>query len=78
MAQLAVAWLLHRPGVTSVILGARRIEQLDDNLGAVDVTFSDEELTALDAVSQLPAEYPGWMLNFWSQARTAQLTHART
>lgn len=78
VAQLALAWLLHQPRVTSVILGTKRIEQLDDNLGAVDIVFSEEELHVLDKVSQLPAEYPGWMLGFWSQARTAQLTNARS
>ncbi|WP_448663372.1 aldo/keto reductase [Sphingomonas sp. CJ20] len=60
--QLALAWLLHQPAVSSVILGAKRPDQLADNLGAVDVTFTPEELSALDAVSKLPAEYPGWML----------------
>jgi aryl-alcohol dehydrogenase-like predicted oxidoreductase len=61
VAQIALAWLLHQQAVTSVIIGAKRAEQLADNLGAVDVRFTDEELAALDAVSKLPAEYPGWM-----------------
>ncbi len=78
VAQLAIAWLLHQHCVTSVILGAKRIEQLDDNLRAVDVVLSEEEMLSLDQVSQLPAEYPGWMLNFWSQARRKQLEDART
>ena len=60
--QLALAWLLHQPAVTSVILGAKRPDQLADNLGAVDVHFTDDELARLDAASKLPAEYPGWML----------------
>ena len=77
VAQLAIAWLLHQPRVTSVILGAKRIEQLNDNLGAVDVALSNDDLQALNTVSQLPAEYPGWMLGFWSQARTNQLQEAR-
>ncbi|MDF2386803.1 aldo/keto reductase [Nostoc ellipsosporum NOK] len=62
VAQLALAWLLHQPAVSSVIVGAKRPEQLADNLAAVDVTFTAEELARLDAVSKLPAEYPGWML----------------
>ncbi len=78
VAQLAIAWLLHQPRVTSVILGAKRIEQLSDNLGAVDVVLSGDELRSLDQVSQLPAEYPGWMLNMWSQARAKQLEDSRT
>jgi aryl-alcohol dehydrogenase-like predicted oxidoreductase len=73
VAQLAIAWLLHQPRVTSVILGAKRIEQLDDNLGAAGVVLSADELQALDAASRLPPEYPGWMLDFWSQPRAAQL-----
>lgn len=77
VAQLAIAWLLHQPRVTSVLLGTTRIEQLNDNLGAVDVVLSPEELQSLDAVSQLPAEYPGWMLNMWSGARAKQVEDAR-
>ena len=62
VAQVALAWLLHRPVVTSVIVGAKRPEQLRDNLGAVDVALDAADMAALDAVSALPAEYPGWML----------------
>ncbi len=77
VAQLAIAWLLHQPRVTSVIIGAKRIEQLNDNLAAVDVALSGEDLQKLDQVSQLPAEYPGWMLAMWSQPRAKQLADAR-
>ena len=62
VAQLALAWLLHQSAVSSVIIGAKRPEQLADNLAAVDVEFTPDELARLDAVSKLPAEYPGWML----------------
>jgi aryl-alcohol dehydrogenase-like predicted oxidoreductase len=62
VAQIALAWLLHQKAVSSVIIGARRVDQLEDNVGAVDVALSGEELAALDAVSKLPAEYPGWMI----------------
>jgi aryl-alcohol dehydrogenase-like predicted oxidoreductase len=62
VAQLALGWLLHQKAVSSVIVGAKRPEQLADNLGAVDVEFTAAELAQLDAVSKLPAEYPGWML----------------
>lgn len=78
VAQLALAWLLHQPRVTSVILGTKRMEQLTDNLGAIDILLSEEELRSLDQVSRLPAEYPGWMLGFWSQARVQQLGNVRT
>lgn len=62
VAQLALAWLLHQPAVTTVIIGANRQEQLDDNLKSVDVKFTADELKQLDEVSRLPSEYPGWML----------------
>ena len=61
VAQIAIAWLLHQPHVTSVILGAKRKDQLDDNLAATKVVLSADELATLDTVSKLPAEYPGWM-----------------
>ena len=62
VAQIALAWLLHRDVVTSVIIGAKRPDQLADNLAATKVRLSAEEMKALDAASALPAEYPGWML----------------
>jgi aryl-alcohol dehydrogenase-like predicted oxidoreductase len=62
VARIALAWLLHRPVVTSVIIGAKTIDQLQDNLAAIDVTLSEGELQQLDAVSALPQEYPGWMI----------------
>ena len=62
VAQLALAWLLHQPVVTSVIIGANKPEQLADNLLATEVKFSEAELLQLDEVSKLPGEYPGWMI----------------
>ena len=62
VAQLALAWLLHQSAVTSVIIGANKVEQLDDNLRAIEVSFTPDELLQLDAISALPIEYPGWML----------------
>ncbi len=61
VAQIALAWLLANDTVTSVIIGARKISQLDDNLRAIDVKLTDEDLKALDEVSKLPLEYPAWM-----------------
>ena len=77
VAQIALAWLLHQPQVTSVIVGAKRPEQLADNLGATKVVLSAGELQALEAVSQLPAEYPGWMFERQGEYRRKQLTDAR-
>lgn len=62
VAQLALAWLLHQQVVTTVIIGAKKPEQLEDNLKAIDVTFTEDELKRLDDISRLPSEYPGWML----------------
>ena len=62
VARIALAWLLHQEVVTSVIVGAKRPDQLADNLAAIDVRLSEDDLAALDAASALPAEYPGWML----------------
>lgn len=62
VAQVALAWLLAKPQVTSVIIGAKTMDQLKDNIAACSVSLSAEDMTALDAVSTLPAEYPGWML----------------
>jgi aryl-alcohol dehydrogenase-like predicted oxidoreductase len=62
IARIALAWLLAQQPVSSVIVGARAIEQLKDNLKAVEVVLGTEELETLDQVSLLPEEYPGWML----------------
>ena len=62
VAQLALAWLLHQPAVTTVIIGANKQEQLEDNLRSVDVKFTAEELQQLDEASKIPSEYPKWML----------------
>jgi aryl-alcohol dehydrogenase-like predicted oxidoreductase len=61
VAQIALAWLLHQPVVTSVIIGAKNANQLKDNLGSVDVQLDAEDLQQLDKVSRLAPEYPGWM-----------------
>jgi aryl-alcohol dehydrogenase-like predicted oxidoreductase len=61
VAQIALAWLLHQPSVTSVIIGAKKTSQLKDNLGAVEVKLNAEDLKHLDEVSKLRPEYPGWM-----------------
>ncbi|MDJ0824102.1 MAG: aldo/keto reductase [Rhodobacter sp.] len=67
--QVAIAWLLHQMAVTSVLVGAKRVDQLTDNIGAVAVALSDEDLAALDAATRLPAEYPGWMIGMQTEYR---------
>ena len=73
VAQIALAWLLHQPQVTSVIVGAKRPEQLADNLAATKVTLNIDEMVKLDAVSKLPSEYPGWMFERQGEYRRKQL-----
>ena len=77
VAQIALAWLLHQPAVTSVIIGAKKPEQLADNIGATRVELGADELARLDAVSKLPSEYPGWMFTRQGEVRTKQLADAR-
>ena len=76
VAQIALAWLLHQEVVSSVIIGAKRVEQLDDNLAATAVRLSAEELAALDQVSALPPEYPGWMFGRQGENRRKQLAES--
>ena len=61
VAQVALAWLLAKDVVTSVIIGARNVTQLDDNLRSIEVTLSGDDIKALDDISALTAEYPAWM-----------------
>ena len=70
VARVAQAFLLQQPAVTSIIVGAKTVEQLADNLGAADLRLSSDELAALDAVSKLPREYPGWMIETQARDRT--------
>jgi aryl-alcohol dehydrogenase-like predicted oxidoreductase len=77
VAQIAIAWLLHQKAVTSVIIGAKRPEQLEDNIAATKVALSAAELTALDKVSALPPEYPGWMLERQGEYRRQQLLQSQ-
>lgn len=69
VAQVALSWLLSRPQVSTVIIGAKTPEQLKDNLGASGLELTTEDLQALEDVSKLPPEYPGWMLERQGQVR---------
>ena len=69
---VAQAWLLHQPAVTSIIVGAKTQEQLQDNLAAADLALEPEELEVLREVSALPPEYPGWMLAWQGRDRAPQ------
>jgi aryl-alcohol dehydrogenase-like predicted oxidoreductase len=85
-ARLSIAWLLAKPVVTSVIIGAKRLDQLQDNLAAAELILTQDELTQLDEVSVLSPEYPGWVLPFqgadrlepvdrWERFREAKKPH---
>jgi aryl-alcohol dehydrogenase-like predicted oxidoreductase len=69
VARVALAWVLSRPFVTSVIIGAKNREQLADNLAASDVRLTPEQVQLLSDVSALPTEYPGWMLDWQNRER---------
>jgi aryl-alcohol dehydrogenase-like predicted oxidoreductase len=69
VAQIALAWLLKKTFVTTVIIGAKTMDQLRDNVAATRVELDDAEMKRLDEVSALPVEYPGWMLAYQGQAR---------
>lgn len=59
-SQVALAWLLKKDGVTSIIVGARKIEQLEDNLASLNVELTDDDMAQLDEVSAVPMQYPQW------------------
>ena len=73
VARVALAYLLHKPHVTSVIIGAKTGEQLLDNIAATELRLSAQEMATLDEVSALPAEYPGWMVERQGAERLALL-----
>jgi aryl-alcohol dehydrogenase-like predicted oxidoreductase len=77
VAQIALSWLLHQPVVTSVIVGAKRPDQLADNIAACDVSLTAEDLAALNEASKLPPEYPGWMLEMQGSYRAGAVQKPR-
>jgi aryl-alcohol dehydrogenase-like predicted oxidoreductase len=72
VARVALAWLLAKPHVMTVIIGAKTTEQLDDNLAATDLVLTPDEMARLDEVSVLPREYPAWALERQVGARRPQ------
>ncbi len=63
VAQIALAWLLHQPHVTSIIVGANKPEQLAENINAVNLQLTSDEISKLNEISMLAPEYPGWMID---------------
>jgi aryl-alcohol dehydrogenase-like predicted oxidoreductase len=78
VAQIALAWLLYQPAVSTVIVGAKGADQLADNIAASEVELSAAEMAELDKLSALPAEYPGWMLGFQGGYRDGKVSERRT
>jgi len=72
VAEVALAFILAKPFVTSVIIGAKWVEQLEENLKAVQLKLDADDMAKLDAVSALPPEYPGWMVERQGAARRPQ------
>ena len=75
VAQIALAWLLAQPAVSTIIIGAKNVEQLNDNIAATKVVLDADELAALDEVSRLPSEYPAWMLALQGTSRAKPPVH---
>ena len=73
VARVALAWLLAQKHVSTIIIGAKNEEQLRDNIEAATLTLTPEELVALDKVSALAPEYPGWMLARQAAGRVPSL-----
>jgi len=73
VATVALAWVLAKPFVTSVIIGAKRLDQLQQNLSAAELQLTEEQMKQLDEVSTLPPEYPGWMVPFQNMDRLANV-----
>lgn len=63
VAQVAIAWLLARDAVTSVLIGATKLKQLEENLGAVRLALSSTEIAELDAATALAPAYPSWFID---------------
>jgi aryl-alcohol dehydrogenase-like predicted oxidoreductase len=78
VARIALAYVLNKRFVMSVIIGAKTIEQLDDNLAAAGIDLTEDEMSRLDAVSALPAEYPGWMLARQQEMQFGRLAPSKT
>lgn len=77
VAQIAISWLLHQKVVSSVIVGAKKLDQLADNIAATKIVLTVDQLAALNEASVLPPEYPGWMIEFQGKGRRDALAAQR-
>lgn len=69
VATVALNWVIRQPGVCSTIIGAKTLEQLKDNISAVKLQLTPEDMHQLNAISELTPEYPGWMVTRQTQGR---------
>jgi len=69
VATVALKWVIAQPGISSTIIGAKNLEQLNDNVKAVNLDLTSEDLKQLNEASALTSEYPGWMVNRQLQGR---------
>jgi len=69
VAQVALAWVRHQSGITSTIIGAKTLQQLNDNIASVEISLSADDLQRLNTISALSSEYPGWMVDRQSADR---------
>jgi len=72
IAQVALAWLLAQSGVTSIIIGANKMSQLEDNLKAAEIKLSAEEVERISATTKPHTLYPQWMIERQNQGRTSE------
>lgn len=70
IAQVALAWLLHQPGVTSIIIGANKMSQLEDNLKSAEIELTEEEVARLSATTAPRPLYPQWMIERQNAGRS--------
>jgi aryl-alcohol dehydrogenase-like predicted oxidoreductase len=77
VARVALAWLLHRPFTTSVIIGARNEGQLRDNLAAAELRLTPAQLELIGAATALPSEYPGWIIAFQDRDRLEAISQEK-
>lgn len=68
-AQVTLAWVRQQPGVTSTIIGAKTIDQVNANIKSTELVLTADDLQKIDAVSPLPAQYPGWMVKWQASNR---------
>ena len=73
VATVALAWMLRKKGVTSIIIGAKKEKQLHENIASASLILTADEMSRLDAISELSKEYPGWMIERQADGRAPKV-----